>query len=246
MKRAILILGISTQVWATGVSGVEIIDSRTETFSGAELSAVFKVENYKLKLEGIEHHGTRMAIQFRTGSVPELEKFGVVQFFRGCQFGSSADSKSMNVMRRLFGESVVFQARQWQVDSDDVDPIYNSPEDPGLIRQYFYRWSPEKDLFSSLNQFFFGRQKPGIPALHITDRPGQAWHDPESDVADNISLEFKTCLYQVAQIPRVSIPEKTEFGEAIQCFPWRSSFVFDHSNQKMGMPQAIDPFCGVE
>jgi hypothetical protein len=224
-------------------AAVEIIDSRTESYSGAGISAVFKIENYTINVEKIDHYGTRMAIQYRTPSVADLEKFAVVQFFRGCQFGSSSERKSLNISRRLFGEMVIFRAMQWLVDSVDVDPMYNSPEESALPRHYYYRWSKNSDLFSSANQNFFGELAPVIPALHMTDRPGQAWHDPQSGVADNISLEMKTCLVRTEQLPRVSAPEKTEFGEPIHCFPWRSSFVFDHEEKRMKMPSAIDPFC---
>jgi hypothetical protein len=242
-KFFILCLAVTSASAQARAGGVEIIDSRTEAFRTARVSATFRVENYRIRVEGIDHFGTRTAIQYETPTVSELEQFAVVQFYRGCQFGSQKEGKILDLARWLFGEIVVFQAKRWLVDSVDVDPVYNSPENSALSRHHYYRWSTNPDLFSSRDQTYYGQQPPTIPKLHVTDRPGQAWYDGKSGYAKNISLELETCLLPTAQIPRVSTPEKLDIGERIHCFSWRSSFLFDHPSQQMTMPQGIDAFC---
>ncbi len=200
--------------------------------------------DYKIEIEGIYSYGTSLFAEYETNSVGALEKYGIVQFIRGCAFNSYKNKdglivKEKNYSKWQFDEIKEFCFTKWVIDSMDKDPFYNSDEEEP--RHYLYRWNVTPNSFDKKTEEFYGEEKPKLPRLYVADLPGTAFFIDET--AKNISLEFKICVYKTADIPKITTENDINFAEAIHCFYWKSSFIYNFKTGVFEIKEAIDSFC---
>src|SRR3989344_4059828 len=111
------------------------------------------IEDYRIEVEGSFSYGTRMYAGYGTDKVESLDKYVFVQFIKGCVFTSKLiEGVVFNYLdfgRYSYSEPdgiAIFIHPNWEVDSTDSDPVYNStPETP---RHFYYRWNTEPGSFS--------------------------------------------------------------------------------------------------
>jgi hypothetical protein len=256
MMLSILLAVLSTPVLA-GDRGEIIVTRRSEqafvntdcerTTSCALKGASLVLEDYTFWFEDRFQFGTRVFVKYRTGTVGDLETFALVNFIRGCHFESRLENgeRRTELAYAVYsgGEVKPFDFARWNIDSVDLDPVYNSPDDASLGRHAYYRWNTVPGSYDNLTQVFYADRKPTLPELYVSDRPGQSSVDPASRRAHNISLEFRMCVYKTGEVPLELPTETIEFAEPLHCFPWRSSFVYDHARRQFGSPDAIDGAC---
>ena len=88
---------------------------------------------------------------------------------------------------------------------------------------------------------------------YVADLPdhGQSVINEERTVlsALNASLDFRTCLYRLKDVPTTGDPAgegtPAENGGPIQCFGWMSRYTFDPATQDYVTDKfsGVDPFC---
>lgn len=222
-----------------------------------DLSEVkFKSENYQVKVHGDLYQGTRLFAEYKTANLPALEKYGFVQFIKGCHFSSKVINgkvqKELAYSRHFFGGTIAYTHPTFVIDSVDMDPFYNSDREPDQngfdldilkYRYLLYRWNTVPGSFDKKTQKYYGREKPITPSLYVTDYPGVANFSSSTREAHNISLKLKMCVYKTDEIPLQLKPEEINFATPITCFDWSSSFIYDHENEKFEAKAEIDPFC---
>jgi|SRR3990172_12956336 len=236
-------------------SNLTFFNSRSFTFTNKDCAKTatcglmrfsLKIDDYQIMIGGTPSYGTRLIAEYETDQELFLEEYAIVQFIRGCIFESlrKADGSILNVQnvwRWQFDDAVPFSFVDWVIDSVDKDPVYNSG---GKVRHGFYRWNEIPGSYKTSTEHFFQNQpKPKRPALYVIDHPGTAFvTDGE---ARNVSLKFKTCVYKAADIPVSTTQQNINFASPIACFPWQSSFIYNHDTQAHEGKNAIDPFCNV-
>jgi hypothetical protein len=251
MKKALLaiLIVLCIPVFAYAKEGdIVFWDGRAEIFENdntcvldntCDLKAAWIVtRKYKVIVEGIPSFGTVLRAGYMTGSADVLEKYGFVQFIRGCMFSSTVKPdgsvvKSQDVSKWQFGEIVPFSFPEWVIDSDIKDPLYMSR--PGYSRTFYAIW------LDNGVKTIYGRKKPAAPALFLEDHPGTAYI--LGTVAHNISNEFRICIYKVKDVPVETTQENIHFAKPIHCFTWNSIVVYDHAKEIFEMKEERDPFC---
>ncbi len=191
-----------------------------------------KSVDYKVRIHDRFHFGTKMISGFKTEQISDIEKFGIVNFIKGEQyFSKEIDGRTVkeySVDRRFFGSYKPYIHNVWEIDSIDCDPLFWSVEG-APSRHYGYKWNKVAGSHSKDTQMYYGRDYPTNPELYINDHPGQAFFD--NGYAKNIKLEFKTCLYNIEDIPLVVLPQDINFAVPVKCFFWKSNFVYNHKNR---------------
>ena len=211
------------------------------------------VEDYTTRIKGKDSLGTRAYLSYETKKVDQLTDFAIVQYIKGCVFHSELDDngnilKTDGISRQFFDGYKTFKHRDWEIDSIDKDPIYNSYSDPKR-RHVYYRWSKKRGNFKNDDQqVYFFKGMPPHPELYVTDRPAQAFTDNSLNElskmsARNVSLKFKTCIYKTNDIPLETTPEDIDFARPISCLDWDSSFIYNHKLKKYESKDQIDPYC---
>lgn len=184
-----------------------------------------------------------MYASFKTDKVENLKKYGVVQLIKGCHFESKVENgvvvKRFSRAREFFGEIIKYKHPEWVIDSIDLDPVYASYNDH---RHWSYRWNEVFDSIAQESSRLFRDSKPTHPILYVSDYPGTAFEFAPNE-AMNISLKFKTCLYNLDDVPTNAKPSEYNLDKAIACHDWDSSFIFNHNSQKYEKKTEIDPFC---
>lgn len=203
-------------------------------------------ENYEIVWRGMSSSfGTSMRASYTTERVADLENYAVVQFIRGCYFHSRWDGqvihKDVSLHRDLFGQSVPFRHPEWVIDSIGVDPMYwGTSEHPS--RHHYYSSARNAGVYESRHSDFWGIRRPTVPELYVTDYPSSGYAISRFE-ANNVSLEFRTCIYHTADIPRVTTPSNINFATPLHCVEWRSSHIYDFQNHQFTESTQIDPFC---
>ncbi len=246
---------------------VQILSQRQETYSRG-LGCIFDgtcslqsaqfielVKNVELEAFDAEAHlMTDMRLAYQTSAPDELEQYAVVQMLRGCEFDSTFDGhstmKELTISRSYFGRIVPFQHRTWNVDADDSnDPIYSSTR--GRSRFDLLRWNLNPQSLDPETAEFYGVKKPTFPKVFVTDLLASAFvtaaDSSHHQIANNSSLEFRTCLFKTSDLPAATDPvgSNLDFSAAIVCFHWEHKFVYDFTQKKFISGGAIDPICGV-
>lgn len=190
------------------------------------------------------NYSTNAFLSYQTTDTNNLQKYGIVQFIRGCQFDSDAEGNiRYGYSREFFGKIVQFRHPKWVIDSVDVDPLYNSDDTEGRPRHALYRWNEIPGSYDKGSEHYFYQETPSLPLLYVKDRPGTAFYDDDYKEAKNISLEFKACIYKIEDIPLVSHPDGMDFNKALHCFDWRSSYIYNHQLAKYQSPNQVSPIC---
>lgn len=245
MKIHFSFLVMSCLTWALGVhaSGGSVerynYSSQVAEFSSDLLS--FEVLTYEYKINFSEmspSFGTGVRMEYQTNYVDNLEKYAFVQFIQGCVYSSRVKEgkiqKEITVARDFFGDIIKFKHPDQVIDSIDLDPMYNN-WDAAINRHGAYRF-----MKNGIETYYLN-EKPETPSLFATDLPSTAFF--ENDVARNVSLKFKTCLYKTKDIPLVGKPEHLDFASPLKCFNWASSKIYNFEKDQFYSSDEIDPFC---
>jgi hypothetical protein len=168
-------------------------------------------------------------MEYETDRVEALERYAVVQFVKGCVYQTAKDADGQitsNIGDTImsFGEYVPFCFRNWVIDSQDTDPVYNS--DPQYGRIYLARWN-QPGSYDNRTQKFFGMEKPRRPVVYMTDYPAGAFVTGTG--VRNTALEFNTCIYKASDVPAASRREDIHFAKPLNCFAWRDIYVYDYA-----------------
>lgn len=236
--------------WNTEKSSFQNKECQKNNSCGLK-NLIFNREDFALIRNGLINYATRMFMEYETDSIQNLTNYGIVQFIRGCIFNSRIENGAVfrwnHWGKPHFGDAIPFHFIDWIIDSQDKDPLYPSSfwEDRETLqeRHYYYKWNP-KGFHDGRGQKLFGEEKPPYPRLYVSDIPSAAFlWDEKFDEAQNISLEFKTCIYKTTDVPRTVSPDNLNFAEPIHCFRWASSFIYNHELERFETKKEIDPFC---
>jgi hypothetical protein len=215
-------------------------------------SVVFRTEQMRSPAENsddIEVYGTDLYASYETRSLETLPKYAFVQFIRGCVYRSvlGADGKVgtyFSVIRRYMGNGrYPFRHRDWSLDSIDSDPIFTSEPSEPEERHYFSEWlSPSTHWKPGFLGHFYGEQKPTSPQLYVSDNAPLAY--VFDGVAQNVSFEFRMCLYKTTDVPRsVRSSNEITFASPIVCYDWGSSNVYNHMQKTFDHPKGVVGVC---
>ena len=192
-------------------------------------------------------YGNGVIMEYETDSVDALEKYAIVQFIKGCVFDSSKNgdgkvTRNVTYVVPSFGENIPFCFRQWVIDSQDTDPVYNS--DPAYGRFYLLRWN-KPGLYDQRTHKYYGAEKPKIPVVYMTDHPAGAFVTGTG--VKNTSLEFRTCIYKASDVPGETRRDDIDFAKPITCFAWQNAYVYDFDKGKfqtdlVDVPTRAEPY----
>jgi len=189
-------------------------------------------------------YGNSAIIEYETDSVAALEKYAIVQFKKGCVFDSSRNRQG-EIHRRVsdtvtsFGEEIPFCFRQWVIDSQDTDPVYNS--DPEHGRFYLLRWN-KPGSYDSAAQKYYGTEKPQTPVVYMADYPAGAFVGGAG--VRNVALQFNTCIYKAADVPTKTRRDDIAFAKPIGCFEWQNIYIYDFDKARFQTELANVPLWG--
>lgn len=218
---------------------------------------------------------TMMAAVTETTNSSCIKDYGVVQFIRGCiyidRINNSTNVSSDKYLhnRELRGQSVEFKHADWVVDSVDLDPLYNSydKEDANALNRHdWHRFvkvplllqedeaSLMKDTpkyFNSKNFGYVMNAEAPLSQIYVSDLPSGSSLVPNAGANHRevitSSLEFKTCIYNIRDIPVMGDPAKFDApedqGGPIKCFEWSDKAKFNKKNQTFDRVNEMDPFC---
>lgn len=194
----------------------------------------------------------KMVAEF-TASSPELVgKYAFVQYIRGCIFDSNAQGPIRYASRTYIGQTGQrFLHPEWQIDNVTLDPIYFSTRNPGydpirgfeIPRNANYmvvdpkdgdevRWGGKLSNIVDNRLFVFDQPSPGSLG-NMNGKPK----------ATNTSLEFKTCLYAISDIPKKVENPSVEYPNPVACLEWNSRFHYNFSTRRFAESSTIHPYC---
>lgn len=189
----------------------------------------FVAEEYRVWAGGSWSYGSQMFARYRTRSPGTLEDYVFVQYIRGCMYTVRFEDGVWNVyydvVRKQFGKDVLFRHETWEFDNVYPERIYYAV--PGYPTHYWYRWNDVAGSFERKTEHVYGEEKPPVSELYVRDRPSTAFFMEEFGAARNVSLELVICLYSASQVPRGISKEEIDLSDALACFAWKSSFVFN-------------------
>ncbi len=193
---------------------------------------------------------------YRSKSLSNIESVAIVQWIQGCQYESALENKvvtkSFSISRDHFGKIIPFQHLGWEIDSDSEDPIYSSFGEFG--RHALLRWNIDGESLDPETAIYYADKKPEVLRVFVTDMPGSAFTATHENKgikrieAKNTSLEFKTCLFKMSDLPIKTDPKGTNIPQekALACFKWDHKFVYDFKSAKFNSTGPIDPFCKIK
>ena len=204
----------------------------------------FNLNSYDYKVN-FKHqspsYGSNLYSSYKTEKIEDLQNYVIVQYIKGCQYHSFVEDGKVkygfNILREFFGGFAKFVHKEWVVDSIDDDPVYNSTE---RGRHFAYKWNTVPDSYDKKTQKYYGVERPTTPRLYISDLPSTAFAGKYE--AKNISLKFKTCIYKNQDVPSVVSPT-TNIDNAIKCYTWQSSFIYDHQKKSYYSSNKISKAC---
>lgn len=237
----------------------------------------FSVVDYETRESVKNGEAARLSVMgavIETTSPECLRDYGVVQFIRGCVYHaryslpSGAElEKVFDVARHLRGPRVVFSHPGWEVDRTEIDPVYMSyPDEESRVDLYYTPRGPLRlrpDAGSLMADYKYFNDPAQRRFLKDTEAPASAFFvgdvpeggvsviDEERTVlsAENSSLEFRTCVYRLKDVPATGDPAgegvAPENGGPIQCFGWTSRYTFDPATRDFVTDKfsGVDPFC---
>jgi hypothetical protein len=213
-----------------------------------------EVKMMKLTLDktvSAEYAARSLIAEFETTRPEQLKKFAFVQYIRGCLFKSDANGPTKMGTREFFGVGgQPFQHKGWEIDSaGEPDPIYWSTWNIG--------WD-ELRGFEILRNANYSTIKPegvepekwagkvsnikGRNVLYVADAPTGSMAFAGQDVS-NTSLDFKICLHEIKDVPRVAESKSQIVPNPIGCLEWSSNFVYDHAARRFRERTTPHPFC---
>jgi hypothetical protein len=135
-----------------------------------------------------------------------------------------------------------FRHLDWSVDSIDNDPMFTSLSSAPEERHYFAEWlNPGARWTPGVLGNFYGEQKPKFPRLYVSDNAPISY--VIDGVAQNVSFEFRMCLYKTADVPRSIRSDEVNFAPPIACYNWGSSNIYNHAEKKFEHPKGVASVC---
>jgi len=237
----------------------------------------FTVMDYEHRWENGPQERSRLSIMgavIETTSPDCIRDYGIVQFIQGCVYGARYDvrtgallDKTFDIGRELRGAHVLFTHPTYEVDQTEMDPLFTSY--PGETSRLALAYVPKTPLklhpdtpsmladfkaFDMAEQRMFLKDYRGPTSVtFVTDIPtgGLAYFDEYNlqISATNSSLDFKTCVYRIKDVPVSGDPagEGTppDDGGPLQCFSWASRYTYDAATHDFAMDRfkGLDPFC---
>lgn len=237
----------------------------------------YTVEDYESRMYDAAPETARVTVVgtvVETTSPDCVRDYAVVQFIRGCAYHerySLADGRlierTFDVARRLRGPRVVFNHPAFEVDNTGADPLYAAePGEADRLALLYVPKSPlrlrsdEKSLMADLKAFdqpgervFLADLEGKTSVTFVTDGPdgGVSMVDEARTTltVENASLDFKTCVYRVKDVPVTGDPAgpdaSPDQGGPLACFSWMSRYNWDPAAQdfKTDAYRGVDPFC---
>ncbi|MFA6435202.1 MAG: hypothetical protein WCW52_10955 [Elusimicrobiales bacterium] len=244
---------------ACGLKSFTLLDSESRSVAGAH-------ESSRL---------SSMGAVIETTSPDCIRDYGVVQFIRGCVYHSRYSLKTgalldrkLDVTRDLRGaRRVVFNHSNYVIDQDGTDPLYIAV--PGEADRLAYAYVPKiplklrpdtRSMLSDLKVMDDWRQlanlkdHPGptsvLLAIDVPNGGISIFDERRGEVsASNSSLDFKTCVYRIKDVPVTGDPAgydtPSEKGGPLQCFAWTSRYTYDAQTRDFVTDKfnGVDPFC---
>lgn len=205
---------------------------------------LFVADDYRVEMSpGDYRYFTLTYATYEAKTFGALEKYAFVQFIRGAVFTSKKNPITgeveiiYNSALANFDQWLVYKIPSWIIDARDASPTYMSVE--GAPRHFWYRWQSNilPPPWISGEEKIYGKSRPPVPRLYVDDNPQEAF--VFDGTAYNVSLEFKTCLYKSDDIPATTTRDNVSFAEPLYCFPWRSSFVYNHDSKNFESPDGL-------
>ncbi len=238
---------------------VEILKTRTDSFVPRDTTSLksfgIKVIEKRFRHKtseplSIANYMTDVRITLKTQSISQINDYGVVQFIKGCKWESiwngSQLEKLMSISRDHFGEPTKFIHRDWEVDTDSYDPVYQSYDGD---RFALWRWNQDARSDNPETATFTHFKPTPHPTVFLTDQPGTSYKSATSttaiQTAKNSTLHFKSCLFKMSDLPETTDRpgSNIDMSRAIHCFEWKDKWVFNFQTQSMSQPEGIDSIC---
>lgn len=227
------------------VAHAGVIKHAVQTFKGSdelrEFSLIVDVKKVAFRGDPNASYSTDAKFVLRTRSVQSLPDYALVQYIRGCQYSSRPDgSKLLNISRDYHGGTTIFKHPIWMIDTDSSDPLYTSWKND---RFGLWRWNQDpRDFTPETATYAYDARSPH-PVVFATDMPGSFMRS--GDEAKNSSLEFKTCLFHMRDVPAHASADGAEIDQskAIRCFDWESKLTYDFKKKDYVIGGALEPAC---
>ena len=220
-------------------------------------------------------HFTSMAAVIETTKPECIRKYAVVQWLKGCvtdqvfrKSTGELSPKYFGTSRESRGKVIAFNHPHWEVDTLDVDPMYQNNEEKGDRLDWYYVTkrplklnndlqtliSNDLILDNSKNFSFLQYLTKKIPKqTFITDMPTMAstftQKAYDTMTVTTPSLEFQVCVYETKDIPLTGNPAvpgtAPELGGPLQCYYWDHKFNFNTRTldfERVTSP-GVDSFC---
>ena len=211
--------------------------------------AGFDVWDYRVTAQGDMVYGTGFAARYAADKVASLEKYGFVQWIKGCVFTTRmTDGRLTYEYDRVRpywladGEEKTspFYHPALAIDSWDRNPLYGSS--PGVAHPGGYKWNRVKGSVENATTVRYFDEKPPYPELYVTDFPATS-SSGGVGAMQNVSLHFQTCLYKVADVPQVSDPVTGVFPGALACYEWANSHIYNYATGAYEAWDRVHPAC---
>lgn len=207
------------------------------------------------------YQGDLMIAGYETKDLASLEKFGVVQFIKGCHLGRTMTNGKplyyIDSVRSFFDFKQLFLHPSWLVDSIDTDPLYSSvPYDPSRYssiprnqwkRHAAYRINKPNPFIDETpeQQEVYQFKNPTQPKLYIYDYPTGSYGSSSRKFGEYTyaSMVFKTCIFKTTDIPTEVRQEWDGGGKELACFEWSNNYRYDTVRDLFVAATQLDPLC---
>jgi len=198
--------------------------------------------NYKFA-DNLPYFMTKMVAEIKVKDPKDLKDYGIVQFNRGCIFNSDTSGNLyFSMVKNFFGDDQKLHVhKDWVIDSIDEDPLYWSSTEPkGRLSKY--RLNDPMISARDVKPIYMSSHS-NKTTSYVRDMPtGASFYEDKEYV--NTSLEFKTCLYKISDLPSKISPTGEEIiGKELKCFNWKSIYIYDADKKSFQMQKTIHPFC---
>jgi len=259
-----LCMGLSLSFGSPAEASIKELSRRVQRMpaiadcQSRDLCAIKNVRTEEIKYKVIlpnEHsdyagYMTDFRFVIETQKTSDIPKFGLVQIMRGCMWEREVDRKTLQstdyftYVHKNFGQHDVIKYQDWIVDAEHADPVITSFE--GYGRFDLYRWNTNpRDLDADNAKWWFHGQPPHSTVFKATLigsaglQPGERW------AATNQSLEFRTCLFKIDDLPATSDQQGTgiDMSKAIWCADWDQKYHYDFKQKTVVPHTGIHPVC---
>lgn len=192
----------------------------------------------------------RMILNF--DSTESIEKFGVVQFIRGCMYESTLNmdgstSYSFSAAHKNFGQYKLIKYSSDIVDAVGTDPVSSAWDGRG--RFDLYRWNKDPKSTDPENDNWYAFGKPAHGTVYLSDLVSYTGLKDQTPIsARNSSIEMNTCIFKISDLPKTSDPTGTgiDRSKAIWCANWDHRFRYDFGAGEIVPESVISPSCSLE